>query len=168
MSASRFEIVIKDGKMSGIDKAIFRKEFEALEDGRYRIGFDKKKSKCTRYRYYFDAVLSFALPAAAKVFHVIEKGQERPIRNTVELHEIVKGIFNPVVAINMETGEQIIKGGTTTSMSDSEFISEYTPKVLEYFASHPFFVEFVDFEEWGQLYSEGMWHKIKHMATTEL
>lgn len=163
-----FEVRIKEGGLSDIDKSIFRKEFDSLEDGRYKVCFERRKSNCTRYRYYFDAVLSFALPAAAKVFKVIEKGEERPIRNTQELHEIVKGIFNPVLVINPETGEQILKGGTTTSLTDSEFINEYLEKVIAYFASEPFEVVFVDYQEWGQLYSEGNWYRIKHMATAEI
>lgn len=166
--SARFETKIVDGKLSPIEKAIFRKYFGELEDGKYIVSFERKKTNSTRYRYWFDCVLAFALPAAQKVFVIKEKGVERPPRNTAELHEIVKGIFNPVVIIDTDTGEQIVSAGSTTGMSDQEFIGEFTEKVTAYFSSEPFFVEFPTYQEWGQLRSEGIWEQVKLTATAEL
>ncbi len=167
---SLFEIEVKGGKMPPIHKSIFREQWGKLTDGRYKVGFEEIKNnhRSTRYKYYFDCVLGFALPAAARVYLIKEGVEARPIRNVEELHSICKMLFNPVQIVDALSGEIINHAATTTTMSDRQFIGEFTEKVIEHFASHPFFVEFIDYEDWKIEHNEGTWATTKHLATTTL
>lgn len=156
-------VEIEKGKVKDKYRKYLGQIVSTLEDGEYKIGFEKKgkRSNATRYKFYFDCIMAFALPKASKVYQILKKGHPEPISTTGELHFVMKVLFNPVSIIDQQSGEVITNGASTVTMSDKEFIGEFSEQVIAHFASEPFFIEFPTFEEWGQLYREGLWHDLK-------
>jgi len=72
MSSAIFKIEKVNGKMTDISRQIFHDQYGNLKDGKYKTYFERDNGYVvkTRYRYYFDCILTLALPRAAKVFYI--------------------------------------------------------------------------------------------------
>ena len=75
-----------------------------------------------------------------------DTGEVKPL-DCVELHEMFKQWYNPV--IRRYKGMRIIKGYSTRTLSDSEFIGEYLENYL-FLAEND--VICMTFDEWSWLY----------------
>jgi len=96
----------------------------------------------TRYKYYFGHMLK--LIQQEGIF-VTQAGE---ILSIEDIHTQLKLMFNPVMVVNTKIGTMAVSPGATTELSDGKFIQEYEPKIMSFFASPPFYLEFVDRDEW--------------------
>lgn len=156
---ARFKIEKQNGAMPPKSRKEFREQWDALPDGEYRVTIeeDGNSYRPSRYKYYFDSVLFEILRQAGRFFRVTNPatGEIRDIRTEAELHEVMKGIYNPIM---VSAGRQVfVMPGTTTELNDREFIGNYMEQILSDFAGPPYLVEFVDYEGWKALRRAGMY-----------
>lgn len=138
---------------------ILREQFGELPEGQYKVTVEavtEGRYTTSRYRYYFGSVLPCVLEKCARSFRMINPrtGEESNPRNTTDLHECLKMMFNPVTVITPNGAFNA--PGTTTALSNREFAGEFLEMIMAYFSDAPYFVEFIDRESWV----EGM--KAKH------
>ena len=95
-----------------------------------------------RYRYYFGYVLTKILHTGLYLYpNAI--GKLVKATNTAQIHELMKFKYNPILTVDPATGEMIkLGGGTTTVISDTEFISKYQEQIIADHSGEPFFIEF--------------------------
>ncbi len=127
-------------------------QFSALPEGRYKVTIEKvgQYEHPGRYRYYFAIVMAEILHKCADRFQIINPrtGETSPPRTTADIHEIMKALYNPVMVV---THKGITNsGGTTTNLSDRDFIGEYMESIMAEFASPPFLCDFKDIDDWRQ------------------
>ena len=151
MTTRIFHITTNGGhEYTGQSRDIMRDQFGALEAGRYKVAVEKVGAyeTPTRYKYYFGVVLSAILDKCADRFSLIDPrtGETTPVRTTADIHEAMKSRYNPVM---MVTPHGIVNsGGTTTNLSDRDFIGEYMEEIMAEFSGPPFNVEFRDVDDW--------------------
>jgi len=135
---------------TGQSLEILREQFGELPEGRYKVVIEKVGAyeRPTRYKFYFAVIMSAILEKVADRFQIInpKTGETSPPRTTADIHEIMKAIYNPVIVITPHGATN--SGGTTTNLSDSEFINEYTETIMAEFSGPPYNVEFKDLGEW--------------------
>lgn len=97
--------------------------------------------KNSRYKYYWGSVLMQIL--REKIYNMIDDwGNTVLCTNTNQIHDILKLIYCPRLAINPRTGELMKIGSrSTTEMSDSVFIEKYQERII-FDHSQDFFMEF--------------------------
>lgn len=131
---------------------VLREQFGALLEGQYKVTIEPAHGgySSTRYKYYFGHVLPCILEKCAKSFRMINPrtGEESNPRNTTDLHECLKMMFNPVTVITPNGAFNT--PGTTTALSNREFVSEFLEMIQAYFASEPYNVDFLDREDWAE------------------
>jgi len=138
---------------TGQSKAILREQFEALEAGRFKVVIDRVGAyeRPSRYKWYFSVLMASILHKCADRFQIQNPrtGETSPPRTTADIHEIMKAIYNPVIVITHKGVTN--SGGTTTNLSDSDFINEYSEEIMAEFSAPPFNVEFLDPETWREI-----------------
>lgn len=150
---ARFNIEKAAGTMPAKSKQEFRAQWDALPDGEYTVTIEPggKSYRPSRYKYYFDSVMFEIIRQAGKHFRVTNHntGEIREVANTAEMHEIMKATYNP---ITVQAGRRVfVMPGTTTELSDREFIGTYMEQIMSDLAGPPYLVEFVDYEGWKAL-----------------
>jgi hypothetical protein len=147
-----------DGTMSQKDKVAFRQMWDSLNPGDHEF-MVKEKHKRTpkKYKYYFDCVMHCML---AQVGHRFQIG-DRTAQTTEEIHTVMKFIYNPITVYCISTGDVYKIPGTTTSMTDSEFIDRYEQQIIADYSGPPFFVSFPTFEQYCEMQKAGTWREQK-------
>lgn len=148
-----FHITTAGGRnYTGQSKEILREQFDALEEGRHKIMIERvgQYENPSRYKFYFAVVMAAILEKCADRFQLINPrtGETSPPRTTADIHEIMKAMFNPVVIMTPKGVTN--SGGTTTNLSDRDFIGEYMEEIMAEFSSPPFNVDFRDVDDWRQ------------------
>lgn len=133
---------------------VLRDQFNGLGEGQYKVTLEEAKEvryTGTRYKYYFGHVLPAILEKCAKSFRMINPrtGEETNPRNTTDLHECLKMMFNPVTVITPNGAFNT--PGTTTALSNQEFVGEFLEMIMAYFSEAPYNVEFVDRDDWNEV-----------------
>lgn len=151
---SQFFIQKQGGKIADISRDVFKEQFQELPEGWYKITIENSKTgKYTpsRYKYYFGSVLPVILEKCANRFKIMDHqtGEIKELRSTTELHEALKFMYNPVTIITPSGA--FATGGTTTALSDRDFIGEYMETILGEFSMPPYNCNFSDYEDWKQL-----------------
>lgn len=148
---SQFHIEKRGGNVTQQSRPVFAEQVRALPDGWYKVTMTESQPgayTATRYRYYFGVILPAILEACAERFFIIDPAtaEQRTVRNTADLHECLKVMYNPVTVITPRGA--YTTGGTTTNLADREFIGEYLELIYSDFSQPPYNVEFKDRAEW--------------------
>ena len=137
---------------TGQSRDIMADQFGLLEQGRYKVVIEKVGAyeRPTRYKFYFACIMAAILEKCADRFQIINPrtGETSPPRTTEDVHEIMKAMYNPVTILTPKGATN--SGGTTTNLSDGEFINEYTETIMAEFSAPPYNVEFLDAETWKE------------------
>lgn len=153
---AKFQVQKRDGKMSQASKEIFAEQWAALPDGDLDVQMSEAKAyRPTRYKWYFGHVLSEILNQAGHLLQITntKTGEVRRMRNTTELHTFLKWKYNLVWVMVGDIA--MPEAGTTTDLSDSEFIANFQERIMSDFAGPPWNVEFVDEDEWKSILEAG-------------
>lgn len=150
MSTRIFHITTNGGtQFTGQSREILKEQFEALEQGRYKVVIEKVGAyeRPTRYKFYFGVVMAAILEKCADRFQIINPrtGETSPPRTTEDIHEIMKAMFMIMTPKGVTNS-----GGTTTNLSDRDFINEYSEEIMAEFSSPPYNVEFLDPDTWRE------------------
>jgi hypothetical protein len=161
--STRIHIEKQDGRMAPASKEVFAEEWAALSDGPWTIDITpgKRGYQPSRYKYYFDAVLWAILEQAGRHYLVTVPGtgEQRPPRNTDEVHMIMKCLYNPVT---LQIGRATMTlPGSTTDLSDRDFIGNYLEQIMADHMGAPYLVDFVDYELWKAMHKAGEWKEYK-------
>lgn len=136
---------------------LFSEQWERCPDGNYTITIEegKKGYTSTRYKYYFDCVLREILGQASRFFRVTSPatGEQRRPESTEELHTIMKAIYNPLI-VTID-GKAMVIPGTTTELTDSDFIGNYLEQILSDHSGPPYLCEIPDYDTWKHMRKEG-------------
>ena len=127
-----------------------QKLFDALKkvSGIARVDIKPFSKSNSRYKYYFGYVLTEILQTGFYMFPDANNQLSRAV-NTAQIHEIMKFRYNPIITVDPFSGEQIkLGGGSTTTMSDTEFINRFQETILSDHAGDPFYIEFLDYDSW--------------------
>ena len=154
MSVTIFHITTNGGTdFTGQSRDILAEQLRALEPGRHKIAFEKVGAyeRPTRYKWYFSVMMTEILNKCADRFQILNPrtGETSPPRTTADIHEIMKAIYNPVTIITPHGATN--SGGTTTNLSDREFINEYSEMIMSEFSSPPYNCEFLSPDEWREI-----------------
>jgi len=117
-------------------------EFLKTKKGMHSIVLRKARRYRGRYKYYFAHVISVI---QEKCIFYSENGR---LLQNAEIHTALKLRYNPQVILSSEGNKIIIKGKSTTTMSDHDFISKYEQQIIADFSQEPYFCEFLDREDW--------------------
>ncbi len=168
MKNKRFDIIIRYGQLLKDSYDLLKEavlEARAMQDAKYRVTFEKVSERITlsRYKYYFDYVMFQILVSVGESLAIVEPGGIiRPVRNTDEVHFIMKSRYNPVTYVDKLTGKSGQVGITTKILPDTQFIGKYMESIMSDFADAPYFVEFVvDYEDWKLYHKAKEWKEIK-------
>lgn len=126
-----------------------------LPDGWYKITVEQVRRGYTptRYKFYFAHVLEVILHTCGRMFEIMDGSEFRPVRNTQEIHECLKLKYNPVFVRTPFGGGTI--AGSTTGLSDSEFIGKFEETIVAEFSGPPFNCEFMMRDEWAAWMKNG-------------
>lgn len=149
-----FHITTNGGtQFTGQSREILKDQIEALGQGRYKVVIEKVGAyeRPTRYKFYFGVVMAAILEKCADRFQIINPrtGETSPPRTTEDIHEIMKAMFNPVMIMTPRGVTN--SGGTTTNLSDRDFINEYSEEIMAEFSHPPYNVEFLDPDTWREM-----------------
>ena len=162
MSAAKFDIEKSNGAFTDQSKKTLREEFGALEDGKYTIlAAPAKGYRPKRYSFYFDSVLWQILNDAGHHYEIVnpDTGEQRKPRNTTELHTCMKAIYNPVMlSVN---GKSRVIAGTTTDLTDTEFLGKYLEQIIADHSGPPYLIEFISYQDWKELHRANAWINFK-------
>lgn len=151
METKIFYITTAGGKnYTGQSKEILNEQFGALEAGRHKVAIQKVGAyeRPTRYRYYYAVVMTTILETCGQMFSYTSHltGEQVHWTNTDEVHLYMKLRFNPET---LQTPYGIfIVPGSTTKLSDTEFVSKFTPDIMAEFSASPFYCDFKDIDVW--------------------
>lgn len=144
--------------MAEPSREVFRDQWDLLEPGDYTFEINKASGyRPTRYKYYFGSVLTSILKQAGHLMQITnpKTGEVRRMHNTTELHQFFKWKYNLVWIMVGETA--MPQAGTTTDLTDGEFINRFQEQIMADYAGPPWNVCFVDEEEWKALLKSGQW-----------
>lgn len=127
-------------------------------DGWLKITIEEVKRGYTptRYKFYFAHVLEVILHTCGRMFEIMDGNEFRPVRSTTEIHECLKLKYNPVFVRTPFGGGTV--AGSTTGLSDSEFINQYEETIISEFSGPPFNCEFMMRDEWAAWMKNGKKH----------
>lgn len=156
--SAHFEI--QQGKMTADTKQALADKFGNLKDGCYEISVTESYSYRGRYKYYFDELIPCLIKHVFGNIVNPKTGASRPPR-TEEVHDRLKGLFNPRIIID-EEGNEVYVGGSTKELNDQEFL-EYEQSIIAFFSKkhEKFAYDLVD----RQIWIETM--KYKHKQTKQ-
>jgi len=154
METKIFQITRSETAFTGQSREILREQFGSLPAGQWKVTIQKVehgKFTPTRYKYYFSAVMTAILEKCATRFQIIDHstGEQHPPRSTSDIHEIMKGWYNPVTIITPKGS--FTSGETTTGLSDRDFIGEFLETILAEFSGPPYNVDFLDYDDWREM-----------------
>ncbi len=125
-------------------------QFGALGQGRYKVVIDKVGAyeNPSRYKFYFSVVMTAILEKCGMMFTVISHrtGEQVAWSSTKDVHEYMKLRYNPHT-LTTPTGVFIVPG-STTEISDRDFIGEYMEMLMVDFSQPPYNAEFIDIDDW--------------------
>lgn len=168
-----FQIQKENGRLTPISKELLREWVDNLPEGWHEVTSEQKKGALgnyspTRYKYYFDCVLTLALPAASRFyFWGVREGKkyiQKPLKNVEDLHEYLKAKYNSVQVIDAATGEYRETAMSTTQMNDRDFIHRFLEQILLDFSSHPFCVDIPSREDWRDMHTAHQWREYRKEA----
>lgn len=135
---------------TGQSREIMSEQFGALEPGRYKVVIDKAGAyeNTSRYKFYFSVVLTAILEKVGSLFTITSHrtGEQVAWSSTKDVHEYMKLRYNPHTLIT-PMGVFVVPG-STTEISDRDFIGEYMEIIMVDFSMPPYNVEFKDIDEW--------------------
>jgi len=157
-----FNLSKSGGKFSEVHRDILREEFgKKMPDGQYRITVEQAKEKrynATRYKYYFDCVLTLALPVVRGRYLIVDEyGDTKHPSNTEDLHECYKLEYNSVQVVIPHLKKSFSTANSTTNLSDRDFIAEYQEMIIESLISPPLCLDIPLIEEWRELRKAKKW-----------
>lgn len=161
--SAKFVIDKQDARLTQSTRQILIEQIAALEDGVWQIEITpgRRGYTSTRYRYYFDAVLWAILEQAGQHYMQTDAstGETHRMRNTADLHLLMKMLYNPVT---VQVGRlAMTMPGSTTEMTDREFIGAYMEQIIADHSGPPYLVDFVGYDEWKALHKAGEWSEFK-------
>lgn len=163
----KFKVKRNGGQWDISARNEFRENFKGMDDGMYEIVITKadKKFSPSRYKYYFDYVMFVILMQAGDFLKVFTRdGNVKPVQSTQDVHAIMKATFNPITFVDIATGLTGTIGGTTTDLSDRDFIGKYIEMIIEKFSSEPYYCDLtLTFDDWKYFHQSGDWHKVKEL-----
>jgi hypothetical protein len=130
-----------------------QKLFDILkkQQGPTRIDIRPFAKDNSRYKYYFAHVLIEILRTGIYLWPD-DLGNLARATQTTQIHEMMKFRYNKKVTVDPFTGDMYsIGGGSTTGMSDSEFINNFQEQIIADHSGEPFYIEFLSKEEWAIL-----------------
>lgn len=154
---------VRDGELSSYTKSEFRRIVRNMAQHKtYQVSIKEISNiSSTRYKYYFGHILTTAV-------EFYNKSGKYQIHNTLSgvtsmldietLHEILKRKYNPQILEIV--GNMIVVAGSTTKLTDSQFISHYQDQILAEFSNDG--ITFLDKDEYYILLKEGT--SSKHIA----
>lgn len=128
-----------------------QKLFDILkkQQGPTRIDIKPFTKSNSRYKYYFAHVLTEILRTGIYLWPDDQNNLVRATQTT-QIHEMMKFRYNKKVTVDPFTGNMYsIGGGSTTGMSDSQFIGTYQEQIIADHSGEPFYIEFMSKEEWA-------------------
>lgn len=152
-----FEIIKRNGDLTSESKAYLRQSINELIEGKFYNVVIKSNSikRNSRYKYYWSFLIKIAVAYYNKCGkYQIEDMNSGEVRllDDVSFHEALKRKFNPVIIQFADT--KIMKGGTTTTLNDDEFIKRYEHEIIEMLASDG--VPLIDRDDYCQYRNDGM------------
>lgn len=138
-------------------REIFKEEWAKLPDDDYEITIKRARRgyTTTRYKYYFDCVLYEILIQAGRYYRITNPatGEIRMPNNAIEMHEIMKAIYNPVT---VQVGRvSLVLPGSTTDLSDRDFIGNYLEQIISEHSGPPYLCEIPMYEDWKEMRKAG-------------
>lgn len=159
---AKFLIQYRNGAL--VTKDIMKDHFSKLSDGDYIIAIKKKSDRITstRYKYYFDCVLSVSLPFLSRIlgWRNPMTGEFIPVSDTGTLHEWFKLKYNPRILIDPNNGSAVKVSAPTKDMSDREFINQFLEPILSELIGD-FFLDIPTYDDWKESRKDGSWEKLK-------
>ena len=162
--SAKFQIEKISGQFTQQSRAILKEQFDAMPDGIHdvlttpsKVGYNPK-----RYAFYFDSVLWQILNEAGRFYLIVNPntGEQRTPRDTTELHECMKAIYNPVT-LTVGNKTRVI-AGTTTDLNNKEFLGEYLEQIIADHSAPPYLIEFISYEDWKELHRANVWINFKN------
>lgn len=99
--------------------------------------------------------------ATVRKFRTVQpEGEQRTPRDTTELHECMKAIYNPVT-LTVGNKTRVI-AGTTTDLNNKEFIGEFLESIISDHSGPPYNIEFIGYEDWKELHRANAWINFKN------
>ena len=167
MSAAKFDIETNGVTFTDKSRTTLKEQFDLIrsQPGRYDVSITPAKDKrtATRYKHYFDCVLWQILNEAGQHYRIIDlkTGEERRPRNTQELHDVVmKPTYNKVLI--MTPTQSMLVAGSTTELSDREFLRDYLEQIIADHSGPPYLIEFISYEDWKGLHAANAWGNFKN------
>ena len=160
--SAKFQIEKISGQFTQQSRAILKEQFDAMPDGKHDVlttpakGYNPK-----RYAFYFDSVLWQILNEAGRFYLIVNPstGEQRTPRDTTELHECMKAIYNPVT-LTVGNRTRVI-AGTTTDLNNKEFLGEYLEQIIADHSGPPYNIEFISYQDWKELHRANAWINFK-------
>jgi hypothetical protein len=156
-----FSITVEkqNGNLTAKSKEILIEQIRALGNGFWTVQATEARQgySTTRYKWYFGCVLPLILDNAARYYRIVnpKTGEQREPRNTTEIHQCMKAIYNPII---LTVGDKTrVIAGTTTDLNDREFIQEFQEQIIADHSGPPYNIEFLSRQEWAELVKSGMW-----------
>lgn len=140
------------GRVTPRTRPEFADVVRSLPDGFYRVVIERVRDgyRKSRYKYYWAHVLPVILYTCQDMIEVMkEEGTFRPVRNTNEIHELLKMKYCPVFIKTPVGVFQAPK--STTELSDSSFIGQFEEAIMAEFSNPPFNCEFMHRDEWAEM-----------------
>ncbi len=164
--SAKFQIEKDDtGKFTPESLRVHKEQMGLLPAGKkYEVIVEPSKDRytATRYKHYFDCVLWQILNEAGQHYRIIDlkTGEERRPRNTQELHDVVmKPTYNKVLI--MTPTQSMLVAGSTTELSDREFLRDYLEQIIADHSGPPYLIEFISYEDWKGLHAANAWGNFK-------
>jgi hypothetical protein len=163
--SAKFQIETDGVTFADKSRSALKEQFDLIrsQPGRYDVSITPAKEgySPSRYKYYHDCILWQILNEAGNHYLIINPsdGEQRKPRNTAELHECVKAIYNPVIlTVN---GKSRVIAGTTTDLNNREFIGQFLQQIIADHSGPPYLIEFISYEDWKGLHRVNAWGNFK-------
>jgi len=154
---------IKDGELSSYTKSEFRRIIRnMMQHENYQVNIRRVgQISNSRYKYYFGHILTTAVEFYNKAgkyqIYITSTGETVPL-DSATLHEALKRKYNPEIV--EFTGNTVVVAGSTTKLSDSQFINNFQEQILADMSNDG--IQFLDKDEYYTLLKQGT--SSKHIA----
>ena len=133
--SAKFQIKTDGVMFTDKSRSALKDQFDLIrsQPGKYDVLIVPVKEgyTATRYKHYFDCVLWQILNEAGRFYLIVNPntGEQRTPRDTDELHECMKAIYNPIT-LTVGNKTRVI-AGTTTDLNNKEFIGEFLQQITK-------------------------------------